>query len=64
LAPSGELKPFPRKDKRKDHFLKVHKNTQIDLQAFDTFVASFAAEPLPENVSVTPTGFLDVCVNA
>jgi hypothetical protein len=34
-----DAKPFPRKDKRNEHFRKVHKNEGVDLAAFDAKLA-------------------------
>lgn len=43
----GGKQPFPRKDKRLDHLLKVHRGVIIDLQAFDTQVGKVMAENGP-----------------
>jgi hypothetical protein len=46
-----QLKPFPRKDKRKDHFLKIHRGVEIDLEAFDEYVTSLVAVPATDEAN-------------
>jgi hypothetical protein len=62
LTPPGELKPFPRKDKRKDHFHKVHKDAQADLTTFDDYVANLVQPVQTDDVTTQSTGFASVSI--
>jgi hypothetical protein len=56
----GANHPFPRKDKRKDHFLKVHGGEQtIDFQVFDASVGRLVLENFPQETSLISTLGLD-----
>jgi hypothetical protein len=54
LSSLTETRPFPRRDKRKDHVLKVHKDLVIDLEAFDHAIAGLTTSSPPDIYSSAP----------
>lgn len=57
LSPTAELKGFLRRDKRKEHFVKIHKGVEIDLEGFDSYVSSLDAVAATDHASLVGTSF-------